>query len=77
MNFFPKIYEIPRTRAAREPCVDFAVANGAKILSNSWGGGGYSQSLKDAIEDAKDAGVMFIAAAGNSYITSKSIPLVE
>jgi hypothetical protein len=24
--FFPKIYEIPRTTAAREPCVDFAAA---------------------------------------------------
>jgi subtilisin family serine protease len=34
--------------------------------SNSWGGGGFSQGLQDAIERANAAGVLFIAAAGNS-----------
>ncbi|MBI2519755.1 MAG: S8 family serine peptidase [Bdellovibrio sp.] len=34
--------------------------------NNSWGGGGYSQGLYDAIERAAAAGVLFIAAAGNS-----------
>ena len=34
--------------------------------NNSWGGGGYSQALFDAISRANDAGIMFIAAAGNS-----------
>jgi subtilisin family serine protease len=34
--------------------------------SNSWGGGGFSQSLLDAIERAADAGILFIAAAGNN-----------
>lgn len=33
--------------------------------NNSWGGGGYSQSLYDAIQRANIAGVLFIAAAGN------------
>jgi len=33
--------------------------------NNSWGGGGYSQSLYDAIERANTAGILFIAAAGN------------
>lgn len=33
--------------------------------SNSWGGGGFSQGLQDAIERANSAGVLFIAAAGN------------
>ncbi|QYK05185.1 S8 family peptidase [Shewanella zhangzhouensis] len=33
--------------------------------SNSWGGGGYSQALEDAIGRANDAGILFIAAAGN------------
>jgi len=32
--------------------------------SNSWGGGGYSQALEDAIERANNAGILFIAAAG-------------
>ena len=34
--------------------------------SNSWGGGGYSQALYDAIERANTAGILFVAAAGNS-----------
>lgn len=34
--------------------------------NNSWGGGGYSQALYDAISRASNAGIMFIAAAGNS-----------
>ncbi|HEX9654185.1 MAG TPA: S8 family peptidase [bacterium] len=38
---------------------------GAKVLSNSWGGGGRSQALEDAIEYANGQGVLFIAAAGN------------
>ncbi|GGJ47075.1 S8 family peptidase [Deinococcus roseus] len=33
--------------------------------SNSWGGGGFSQGLLDAINRAGDAGILFIAAAGN------------
>lgn len=34
--------------------------------NNSWGGGGYSQSLKDAIDRAGAENILFIAAAGNS-----------
>ena len=34
--------------------------------NNSWGGGGFSQGLKDAIDRANAAGILFIAAAGNS-----------
>ncbi len=33
--------------------------------NNSWGGGGFEQSLKDAIEATTNAGVLFLAAAGN------------
>lgn len=47
-------------------CIDYGVAHGAHILSNSWGGGGYSQALRDSIEAASAAGVLFVAAAGNS-----------
>ncbi len=43
----------------------YAADNGAMITNNSWGGGGFSQTLRDAIEYAKDKGVLFIAAAGN------------
>jgi subtilisin family serine protease len=34
-------------------------------LNNSWGGGGYTKSLFDAITRANVAGILFIAAAGN------------
>ena len=47
-------------------CINFAVSKGAKILNNSWGGGGYSQALYDAIDDARTQGVLFVAAAGNN-----------
>ncbi|MDP9348515.1 MAG: S8 family serine peptidase [Gemmatimonadota bacterium] len=33
--------------------------------SNSWGGGGFSQGLQDAIERANAAEILFVAAAGN------------
>lgn len=46
--------------------IDYATNNGATIMSNSWGGGGYSQAMFDAISRANDKGILFIAAAGNS-----------
>ena len=45
--------------------IHYAANNGAKILNNSWGGGGYSQALKETIEYVNQNGVLFIAAAGN------------
>lgn len=33
--------------------------------NNSWGGGGFSQALYDAIERSNQANILFIAAAGN------------
>lgn len=42
--------------------------------SNSWGGGGFSQALKDAIERANQAGILFIAAAGNSTNNNDTSP---
>lgn len=36
--------------------------------NNSWGGGGFSQALQDAIERANGAGILFIAAAGNNGV---------
>ena len=46
--------------------IEYAVANGAKMTTNSWGGGGFSQALKDAIDASGTAGMLFMAAAGNS-----------
>jgi subtilisin family serine protease len=46
--------------------VAYATAMGMPITSNSWGGGGYSQALKDVIDAAGSVGSLFVAAAGNS-----------
>ena len=46
--------------------VDYATAHKVDVMSNSWGGGGYSELLKQAIARASDAGIVFVAAAGNS-----------
>ncbi|MEN6514912.1 MAG: S8 family serine peptidase [Fervidobacterium sp.] len=51
---------------AVERGIKWAVDNGAKVLSNSWGGPGYSLTLKRAVDYALKNGVTFIAAAGNS-----------
>lgn len=45
--------------------IGYAVANGAKISNNSWGGAGHSRSLEDAIAAAGRQGHLFVAAAGN------------
>ena len=47
---------------------DLKIRHGINLVAtnNSWGGGGFSQGLQDAIERANAAGILFIAAAGNS-----------
>lgn len=47
-------------------CIDWAVANGAHILSNSWAGPDNSVELSAAIARAEAKGVLFVAAAGNT-----------
>jgi subtilisin family serine protease len=54
--------------------IEYAVNNGAQVMSNSWGGGAYSQSLKDEIEVAQAAGILFVAAAGNLYQDTDAYP---
>ncbi len=55
-------------------CINFAVAKGARVLSCSWGGGGYETALQDAITRARNQGVLFVAAAGNESANSDTIP---
>ena len=45
--------------------IRYAIDNGAHISNNSWGGDPFSQSLYNAIRDARDVGHIFVAAAGN------------
>ncbi len=54
--------------------LNYAVAKGVKIISNSWGGGVYSQTLLDVINRADAAGHLFVAAAGNSGVNIDSTP---
>lgn len=46
---------------------DLKLRHGLNIVAtnNSWGGGGFSQGLLDAITRGANAGILFIAAAGN------------
>lgn len=52
--------------------IDYATKMGARIMSNSWGGGGYSETLKQAIERSHAAGALFVAAAGNESASNDS-----
>jgi subtilisin family serine protease len=36
-----------------------------RVMSNSWGGGGFSQTMLDEINNANAADMLFVAAAGN------------
>ena len=54
--------------------VHYANTQGVAITSNSWGGGGYSSSLKTKIEEGNDLGFLFIAAAGNAGQDTDSQP---
>ncbi len=49
-------------RAMKERGVNIVATN------NSWGGGGFSQALFDAIQRHQQAGILFIAAAGNGNV---------
>jgi len=51
-------------------CLNYMIAQknaGVNIVAsnNSWGGGGYSNALHDAIVATNNAGILFMAAAGN------------
>jgi hypothetical protein len=54
--------------------LDYAVAHGATISNNSWGNTTYSQVMYDAINRAKAAGHLFVAAAGNQGMNIDTTP---
>ena len=55
---------------------DLKLRHGLNIVatSNSWGGGGYSQALNDAIIRMAKANILFIAAAGNANSNNNTTP---
>lgn len=54
--------------------INYARQKGAHIISASWGGGGNSQALKNAIAACANAGIPFVAAAGNAGTNNDSLP---
>lgn len=60
--------------SAAVAATDYATENGARLSSNSWGGGGFSQAMKDAIDRANAAGVLYVAAAGNNGSNTDASP---
>ena len=50
--------------------LEYAVANGASISNNSWGTSRFSAGLMAAIENARDAGHIFVASAGNDQLNA-------
>jgi hypothetical protein len=45
-----------------------------RVLSNSWGGGGFSQALLNQINAANANGMLFVAAAGNANSNNDTTP---
>lgn len=54
--------------------IDYARVHGAQIMSNSWGGGAPSQLMLEAIQRANDAGILFVASAGNDSTEQHLFP---
>lgn len=60
-------------------CFDYAnnlKAHNVNVVatSNSWGGGGYSQVLYDAIKSSMDNGILTVCAAGNASSDNEAYP---
>jgi len=45
-----------------------------RVLNNSYGGQAFSQSLFDAIKELGNAGILFVAAAGNETLSNDFVP---
>ncbi|HXT39119.1 MAG TPA: S8 family serine peptidase, partial [Candidatus Angelobacter sp.] len=57
-------------------CIDYARKKGAKIINASWGGYTFtSTALYDAINSARGAGIVFVAACGNDNNNNDANPL--
>ncbi len=54
--------------------IDYATGAGVDVMSNSWGGGAFSNALLDAIRAAATANILFVAAAGNESSDNDAAP---
>jgi len=53
----------------------FGSSANVRVLSNSWGGGGFSQALLDEINRANGENMLFVAAAGNTGGNNDLLPM--
>ncbi len=60
--------------SAAVAALNYAVGKGIKISNNSWGGGGFSTTLSNAIANARNNGHVFVAAAGNAGSNNDAAP---
>ncbi len=56
-------------------CIDYAIAKGAHIINGSYGSASYSKAEYDALARARDAGIIFVASAGNDSQEISELPL--
>ena len=54
--------------------IKYATKMKVNVMSNSWGGGAYSEALKEAIVEAEKSGILFVAAAGNDSSNNDDSP---
>jgi serine protease len=54
--------------------VEYCTTMGIRVSNNSWGGGGFSSALNNAIDASKAVGHIFVAAAGNDGTNNDSSP---
>lgn len=62
------------TTAGAIESIEYGTVLGVTLTSNSWGGGGVSEPMKAAIQEAHDKNVLFVAAAGNSAANNDRTP---
>jgi thermitase len=63
------------TLEAAIKAIDYATDKKVDVMNNSWGGGGKSDLLEEAIERAEEAGILFVAAAGNNRSNNDARPM--
>ena len=56
-------------------CIDYAIAHGARVSNNSYGGTSWSQTLYEAFARARNAGMLMAVAAGNAGWDSDVQPM--
>lgn len=54
--------------------LEYATMMKVFLTSNSWGGGGYSDTMMLALKNAESHGMLFIAAAGNNHSDNDASP---